>query len=57
MRGLANELASRILVNRKKLKAAEVYIIEALTAYEQYGALAKVNSLSEKYPIFHEHYR
>lgn len=51
MRGLANELAAHILLLRKKHKAAEVFIIEALTAYEQYGALAKVGSLSDKYPM------
>ena len=50
MRGLANELASHILLAARKLRAAEVYIIEALAAYEQYGAVAKVNALSDKYP-------
>lgn len=58
MRGLANELAANILMKRKKFKAAEVFIIEALSAYEQYGALAKVRELADKYlgfllfPIF-----
>jgi hypothetical protein len=49
MRALANELTAHLLLLKKKYKAAEVYLIEALTAYEQYGALAKVNSLSDKY--------
>ena len=47
---LSNELLAKFWLERGKEKYAKVHLLEAHYRYQQWGALAKVNDLEEKYP-------
>ncbi|MDM8558846.1 SpoIIE family protein phosphatase [Candidatus Parabeggiatoa sp. HSG14] len=49
---LACELAGKFYLAKGKSKVAQVYLRDAHYAYQQWGALAKVKDLEEKYPQF-----
>ncbi|HID99848.1 MAG TPA: GAF domain-containing protein, partial [Thiotrichaceae bacterium] len=49
---LAYELAAKFYLGRGMAKIAQTYLREAHYAYQQWGALAKVNHLENKYPQF-----
>jgi predicted ATPase/GAF domain-containing protein/tRNA A-37 threonylcarbamoyl transferase component Bud32 len=47
---LANEIAAGFWLKKGKNKFAQLYLIEAHYAYQQWGAVAKVKDLEAKYP-------
>jgi predicted ATPase/signal transduction histidine kinase len=47
---LANELAGKLLVEQKRLKAARGYLFEASYLYSRWGASAKVKHLTLRFP-------
>ena len=47
---LANELAAKFYLAQNRIKIAKVYMREAKYCYQQWGSLAKVEQLEEKYP-------
>ncbi|RKZ83317.1 MAG: hypothetical protein DRR19_19320, partial [Candidatus Parabeggiatoa sp. nov. 1] len=49
---LAHELAGQFYLAKDLPKLAQVYLREAHYAYQQWGALAKVKDLEERYPQF-----
>ncbi|MEW5957757.1 MAG: ATP-binding sensor histidine kinase [Chloroflexota bacterium] len=52
---LANELYARFWLERGNEKIAQLYLAEARFGYEQWGALAKVKDLEERYPALLAH--
>lgn len=48
--GLANELAAKFYLERKRDKIAKVYMEDAYYCYERWGAEEKTRQLREKYP-------
>ncbi len=51
---LANELYARFWLQGRNQKIAKLYMQEALFGYRQWGALAKVKDLEERYPFLLE---
>jgi PAS domain S-box-containing protein len=51
---LAYELAGRFYLNRGQEELAQHYLRNAAYAYDQWGALAKVTAMEEKYPFLLE---
>jgi PAS domain S-box-containing protein len=49
---LAHELAGQFYLVKGRPKIAQVYLHDAHYAYQQWGALAKVKDLEERYPQF-----
>jgi histidine kinase len=49
---LANELAGKFYLSRGQIKLAPVYLRDAHYAYQQWGAVAKVKDLEQRYPQF-----
>jgi histidine kinase len=49
---LANELAAKHYLQKKKHKFAAIYILEARNGYRRWGAVAKIRHLEEKYPKY-----
>ncbi|MGH7792324.1 MAG: GAF domain-containing protein, partial [Thermodesulfobacteriota bacterium] len=49
-RALANELCARFWLDRGQEKVAAAFMVEARAFYAQWGAMAKVRALEEKYP-------
>ncbi len=47
---LANELAAKFYLEWGKQKIAQTYLIDAYYAYSRWGAKAKVNDLTKRYP-------
>ncbi|WP_375500541.1 AAA family ATPase [uncultured Nostoc sp.] len=47
---LANELAAKFYLERGKQKIAQTYLTDAYYGYIHWGALAKVNDLTKRYP-------
>ncbi len=47
---LANELAAKFYLDRGQSKVAPVYLLEAHYTYQQWGAVAKVKDLEQRYP-------
>ncbi|NES03778.1 MAG: AAA family ATPase [Okeania sp. SIO2F4] len=47
---LANELAAKFYLDWQQEKIASIYMMEAHYCYSQWGAIAKVKHLEEKYP-------
>ncbi len=47
---LANELAARFYLSRKRKKIARMYLLDAHYGYQQWGASAKTRQLEELYP-------
>ncbi len=47
---IANELAGKLQLSRGRDKIAGLYMLEAHSCYEKWGATAKVKQLEEKYP-------
>jgi Nif-specific regulatory protein len=49
-RALANELCAKFWLNHAQKKVAAVFMQEARSAYAQWGGLAKVKDLEQRYP-------
>ncbi|MBD3883626.1 AAA family ATPase [Phormidium tenue FACHB-886] len=47
---IANERAAEFYFSLGKTKVAQIYLVEASQYYQQWGAIAKVNQLKQKYP-------
>jgi len=47
---IANELAAKFWLNKNKEEFAQIYLRKAYYCYQQWGAIAKVKQLEEKYP-------
>ena len=47
---LANEITAQFWLKKHKFNFAQIYLTEAYTAYKQWGAIVKVQDLTQQYP-------